>query len=46
LVLLKEQIEFRYNDLNRRPKRSPDQTTMLQMLHTYIAPSGAKPAWL
>jgi hypothetical protein len=46
LVLLKEQIEFIYGDLSRRPKRSPDQTTMLQMLHTYIAPTGTKPAWL
>jgi hypothetical protein len=46
LVLLKEQIEFIYGDLNRRTKRSPDQTTMLAMLHTYIEPTGTKPAWL
>lgn len=46
LLLLKEQIEFIYGDLNRRTKRSPDQTMMLQMLHTYIAPSTTKPAWL
>ena len=46
LVLLKEQIEHIYSDLNRRVKRTPDQTMTLQMLHTYIAPSGAKPAWL
>jgi hypothetical protein len=46
LVQLKEQIEFKYGDLNRRPKRTPEQTTMLQMMHTYIAPSGNKPAWL
>jgi hypothetical protein len=46
LVLLKEQIEFVYGDLSRRAKRSPDQTTMLQMLHTYIAAGGTKPAWL
>lgn len=46
LLLLKEQIEFVYSDLNRRTKRSPDQTVTLQMLHTYIAPSSTKPAWL
>ena len=46
MVLLKEQIEFRYGDLNRRPKRSPEQTTMLQMLHTYIPATGSKPSWL
>ncbi|HXP02520.1 MAG TPA: hypothetical protein VN808_00255 [Stellaceae bacterium] len=46
LVLLKEQIEFVYGDLSRRAKRSPDQTAMLQMLHTYIAPNGTKPSWL
>jgi hypothetical protein len=46
LVQLKEQIEFKYGDLNRRPKRTPEQTTMLQMMHTYIAPTGNKPAWL
>jgi hypothetical protein len=46
LVLLKEQIEFVYGDLSRRAKRSPDQTTMLQMMHTYIAAGGTKLAWL
>ena len=46
MVLLKEQIEFKYGDLNRRPKRSPEQTTMLQMLHTYIPATGNKPSWL
>ena len=46
LVLLKEQIEFIYNDLNRRHKPSPEQLTMLKMLHTYIAPKAAKPSWL
>ena len=46
LLRLKEQIEFVYGDLNRRTKRSPDQTMTLQMLHTYIAPSSTKPAWM
>jgi len=46
LLLLKEQIEFIYGDLNRRHKLSPEQTTMLKMLHTYIAPKGTKPSWL
>jgi hypothetical protein len=46
LVLLKEQIEFVYGDLNRRSNRSNDQKTALQMLHTYIAASGNKPSWL
>lgn len=46
LVLLKEQIEFVYGDLNRRSNRSNDQKTALQMLHTYIAPTGNKPTWL
>ena len=46
LVLLKEQIEFIYGDLNRRNKQSPEQMTMLKVLNTYIAPKGTKPSWL
>lgn len=46
LVLLKEQIEFIYGDLNRRHKQSPEQATMLKVLNTYIAPKGTKPSWL
>jgi hypothetical protein len=46
LVLLKEQIEFVYGDLNRRSNRSSEQKTMLQMLQTYVAPKGTKPEWL
>jgi hypothetical protein len=46
LVLLKEQIEFVYGDLDRRSNRSSEQKTMLQMLHTYIPPNGNKPEWL
>jgi hypothetical protein len=44
LLLLKDQIEFTYEELNRRlAQLSYEQRTMLQMLHTYIAPHSAKP---
>lgn len=43
LLLLKEQIEFTYDDLSRRlPQLGYDQRTMLQMLQTYIAPRSPK----
>jgi hypothetical protein len=42
LLLLKEQIEFIYNDLSRRLTLTPDQKTTLQILHTYIRPVGPK----
>lgn len=44
LLLLKERIEFVYDDLNRRPHLSNEQKTTLQILHTYIAPK--KPEWV
>jgi hypothetical protein len=43
LLQLKTQIEFVYDGLNRRPHLSADQKTILQMLHTYIAPPSKKP---
>ncbi len=43
LLLLKEQIEFVYDKLNRRSHLSSDEKTTLQMLHTYIAPQPKKP---
>jgi hypothetical protein len=46
LVLLKEQIEFIYDDLNRQSDHSAEQKTMLQILHTYISPRSTKPEWL
>jgi hypothetical protein len=46
LVLLKEQIEFIYDDLNRQQDLSAEQKTMLQILHTYIPPRSTKPEWL
>jgi hypothetical protein len=46
LVLLKEQIEFIYDDLNRQATLTADQKTMLQILHTYISPRSTKPEWL
>jgi hypothetical protein len=43
LLLLKEQIEFVYDELNRRlAQLDHDQRTTLQMLHTYIAPQAKK----
>jgi len=44
LLLLKERIEFVYDDLNKRSPLTADQRTTLQMLHTYIAPK--KPEWV
>ena len=44
LLLLKEQIEFVYDDLSKRSQLTADEKTTLQMLHTYIAPK--KPEWL
>jgi hypothetical protein len=44
LLLLKERIEFVYDDLNRQPHLSNEQKMTLQMLHTYIAPK--KPEWV
>jgi hypothetical protein len=46
LLMLKEQIAFVYDELNRRPQLSAEQKTTLQMLHTYIAPQPKKPEWL
>jgi hypothetical protein len=46
LVLLKEQIEFVYDDLNKRVQLDGEQKTMLQMLHTYIAPPSKNPDWM
>jgi hypothetical protein len=46
LVLLKEQIEFVYGDLNRRSNRTTEQKATLQMLATYIARQSTKPEWL
>jgi hypothetical protein len=43
LLLLKEEIERVYEDLNRRlPSLNCDEKTLLQMLHTYIAPQSTK----
>ena len=44
LLLLKERIEFVYDDLNRRLPLTTEQKITLQMLHTYIAPK--KPEWV
>jgi hypothetical protein len=44
LLLLKERIEFVYDDLNKRAHLSNEQKTTLQMLHTYIAPK--RPEWV
>jgi hypothetical protein len=46
LVLLKEQIEFTYDGLNRQSHPTGDQKTMLQILHTYISPRSTRPEWL
>ena len=46
LVLLKEQIESVYEDLNKRVQLSKEQKTILQMLHTYIQPQARKPEWM
>jgi hypothetical protein len=46
LLILKEQIEAVYNDLAKRSQLDSDQKTMLQMLHTYIAPPSKKPDWM
>lgn len=44
LLMLKERIEFVYDDLNGRQHLSAEQRLTLQMLHTYIAPK--KPEWV
>ncbi|HWB52266.1 MAG TPA: hypothetical protein VG651_24375 [Stellaceae bacterium] len=44
LLLLKERLEFVYDDLNKRPHLDNDQKTTLQILHTYIAPK--RPEWV
>lgn len=44
LLLLKERIEFVYEDLNSRKQLTAEQKVTLQMLHTYIAPK--KPEWV
>lgn len=44
LLLLKERIEFVYEDLNGRAHLTAEQKLTLQMLHTYIAPK--KPEWI
>jgi hypothetical protein len=43
LLLLKERIEFLYDDLNQQTHLTNEQKMTLQMLHTYIAPK--KPEW-
>jgi len=44
LLMLKERIEFVYEDLNSRQHLNAEQKLTLQMLHTYIAPK--KPEWV
>jgi hypothetical protein len=44
LLMLKERIEFVYDELNRRTHLSDEHKMTLQMLHTYIAPK--KPVWV
>ena len=44
LLLLKERIEFVYDDLAKRSHLNNEQKITLQMLHTYIAPK--KPEYL
>jgi hypothetical protein len=46
LLILKEQIEFVYNDLSKRSRWDSDEKIMLQLLHTYIAPPSRKPDWM
>jgi len=46
LLLLKEQIEFVFDGLNRRPHLSSDQQVLLAALHTYIAPHPKRLEWL
>jgi hypothetical protein len=47
LLLLKEQIEATFDELNRQLAHlTQDQKTTLQLLHTYIAPQGRKLQWL
>jgi hypothetical protein len=46
LVLLKERIEFVYDDLNKRAQLSIEEKTTLQMLHTYIMPPTKRPDWV
>jgi hypothetical protein len=46
LLLLKVQIEFVFDELNRRPHLSSDQQIMLASLHTYIAPHPKRLEWL
>jgi hypothetical protein len=46
LVLLKERIEFVYDDLNGRTQLTPEERTTLQMLHTYITPPSQRPDWV
>ncbi|HVH79528.1 MAG TPA: hypothetical protein VM782_09080 [Stellaceae bacterium] len=43
LLLLKDRIESVYDDLNKCSQLTAEQKTMLQLLHTYIAPQ--KPEW-
>lgn len=46
LVLLKERIEFVYDDLNGRTQLTPEERITLQMLHTYITPPSQRPDWV
>jgi hypothetical protein len=46
LLLLKAQIEFVFDGLNRRPHLSSDEQIMLASLHTYIAPHPKRLEWL
>ena len=45
LLLLKDQIESTYDDLNKRSRHDADEKTTLQMLQTYIAPLSKKSQW-
>jgi hypothetical protein len=44
LLMLKERIEFVYDELNKRQHLTNEQKMTLQILHTYIAPS--RPEWV
>jgi hypothetical protein len=46
LVLLKEQIEVVYENLNQRSGLNSDEKATLQLLHTYIPPQVRKPDWM
>jgi hypothetical protein len=45
LLVLKEQIEFLYDDLRQKLHLSTEQKQLLKMLQTYIAQPPVKPGW-